>query len=418
MDGAILHGRGGGITLLAGHEERSGESHCAHHFVVAYWLLALNEDRATKYHRLRRRADLLGTAAAGVVLLLLAVSGGSARLRELSAALSQWVPEAFNDLVMVMLVTVAVMSILSFIELPFAYYQGHLLEHRYGLSTQSSAHWWSDQAKGILLGVALAILGTSVVYGALRARPDHWWWISAAVFAFATVGLAQLAPIVLLPIFYKFKPLERPSLVERLMRLASGARTNVNGVFEWVLSSHTRKANAALAGLGRTRRILLSDTLLADYSDDEIEVILAHELAHHVHRDLWRGLGVQTVALFGGFFIASVSLEAIAAPLALRGTSDPAGLPALLLIGGVWTFMLMPVVNALSRAQERAADRYALTTTRNVDAFVSAMKRLSQQNLAEEYPSKVVRFLFYSHPPIRERIEAAKAFGRGEHHAA
>ena len=352
------------------------------------------------------------------MLLTLAVTGGSARLRELGAALSQWVPETLNDIVMVMLVTLLVMLILAVVELPFAYYHGYLLEHRYDLSTQSRGHWISDQVKGIGLGIVLAILGTSVVYGALRNWPDDWWWVSAAVFAAATIGLAQLAPVVLLPIFYKFKPLDRPSLVERLVKLAAGARTSVNGVFEWVLSSHTKKANAALAGLGRTRRILLSDTLLADYSEDEIEVILAHELAHHVHRDLWRGIAVQAVALLAGFFVASVLLVALADPLGLRGTSDPAGLPALLLIGGAWTFLLLPVVNGISRAQERAADSYALQTTRNVDAFVSAMKRLSQQNLAEEYPSALVRFLFYSHPPIRERIDAARAFGRGEHHAA
>jgi STE24 endopeptidase len=378
----------------------------------------LNEDKSARYHRLRRRADLLGTATAGVVLLTLAVTGGSARLRELGAAISQWVPETLNDFVMVMLVTLVVMLILAIVELPFAYYHGYLLEHRYGLSTQSRGHWIADQAKGIGLGIVLAILGTSIVYGALRNWPDDWWWISAALFAVATIGLAQLAPVVLLPIFYTFKPLDRPSLVERLVKLAAGARTSINGVFEWVLSSHTKKANAALAGLGRTRRILLSDTLLADYSEDEIEVILAHELAHHVHRDLWRGIAVQAVALLAGFFVASVLLAALADPLRLRGTSDPAGLPALLLIGGVWTFLLLPVVNGISRAQERAADRYALTATRNVDAFVTAMKRLSQQNLAEEYPSKIVRWLFYSHPPIRERIDAARAFGREEHHAA
>lgn len=349
---------------------------------------------------------------------MLALTGGSARLRELGAAMSQWLPDSLNDVVMVVMVTTLVMLILAVVELPFAYYQSHLLEHRYGLSTQSTGDWLSDQGKGILLGLAFALLGTSVVYYALRQWPDEWWWISAAVFAVATVGLAQLAPVVLLPIFYKFKPLDRPALAERLMKLATAARTNVNGVFEWVLSSHTRKANAALAGLGSTRRILLSDTLLADYSEDEIEVILAHELAHHVHRDLWRGLAVQTAALFAGFYIASVVLSAIADPLALRGTSDPAGLPALLLTGGVWTLLLMPVVNAISRAQERAADRYALQTTRNVDAFVTAMKRLSQQNLAEEYPSPLARWLFHSHPPIRERIDAARAFGRGEHHAA
>jgi STE24 endopeptidase len=378
----------------------------------------VNEDKATRYHRLRRRADLLGTAAAGVVLLALALGDGSARLRELAAALSQWVPERLNDAVMVMLVTVLVMLILAIVELPFAYYHGHRLEHRYGLSTQTTSHWLSDQGKGVLLGVTLAVVGTGIIYYALREWPDHWWWISAAVFAAATVVLAQLAPVVLLPIFYKFKPLDRPALVDRLVKLAASARTNVNGVFEWVLSSHTKKANAALAGMGRTRRILLSDTLLADYSEDEIEVILAHELAHHVHHDLWRGIAVQALALFGGFFVGNLVLTAFAEPLGLRGISDPAGLPALLLFGGVWTFLLLPVVNAVSRAQERAADHYALTTTRNVDAFVTAMKRLSQQNLAEEHPSKIVRFLFYSHPPIPERIDAARAFGRGEHHAA
>jgi STE24 endopeptidase len=377
----------------------------------------LNEDKATKYHRLRRRADLLGTASAGVVLFGLAASGLSHRLRELGAALSQWVPEALNDIMMVVIVTFALMLILALVELPFAYYQGFLLEHRYGLSTQSRRHWISDQFKGVLVGMALAIVGASVVYGALRRWPDDWWWISAIVFAIATIGLAQLAPVLLLPIFYKFKPLDRPALVDRLLKLAAGARTSVNGVFEWVLSSHTKKANAALAGLGTTRRILLSDTLLADYSEDEIEVILAHELAHHVHRDLWRGIAVHSIALVGGFAVLSLVLEAAADPLGLRGLSDPAGLPALMLAGGVWTFLLLPVINFISRAQERAADRYALKATRNVDAFVTAMKRLSQQNLAEEHPSALVRWLFYSHPPIRERIDAARAF-REEHNAA
>ena len=170
--------------------------------------------------------------------------------------------------------------------------------------------------------------------------------------------------------------------------------------------------------MGRTRRILLSDTLLADYSEDEIEVILAHELAHHVHHDLWRGIAVQTLVLAGGFFLADAALRRLADPLALRGLSDPAGLPLLMLVGGAWSFLMMPLVNAQSRAQERAADRYALSATHNVDAFVTAMKRLSQQNLAEERPSPLVEWLFYSHPPIHERIDAAKAFSREDHHAA
>ena len=236
--------------------------------------------------------------------------------------------------------------------------------------------------------------------------------LSAAIFVAAMVALARLAPVLLLPLFYRFRPLDRPQLAERLMALATRARTDVVGVFEWVLSGHTRKANAALAGLGQTRRILLSDTLLADYTDDEIEVVLAHELAHHVHRDLWRGIALQVVVVVGGFFFADLLLRAAGGWLQYRGLSDPAAIPLLMLTGGAWSFVMLPIANALSRAQERAADRYALETTRNPEAFVSAMRRLSQQNMAEDRPSTLVRLLFYSHPPIRERIEAARAFMR------
>jgi len=354
----------------------------------------------------------MGTAVAGLLLLALSFGGGSQRLRELSAAIGQWVPGGFEEAVTVALLTIMLVIVLQMVELPFAYYQGFQLEHRYGLSTQTFGHWLADQAKGMLVGLVLAVAGSAVVFAALRNWPDGWWWISATVFAIATIGLAQLAPVVLLPIFYKFKPLDRPALADRLMSLATRARTDVVGVFEWVLSGHTKKANAALAGIGKTRRILLSDTLLTDYSEDEIEVILAHELAHHVHRDLWRGIAVQTAALVGGFFAADLALRWLEDPLGLRGLSDPAALPMLLLMGGAWSLLLMPLANAVSRAQERAADRYALKTTGNAEAFVTAMKRLSQQNLAEEHPSLLVRWFFYSHPPIRERIDAARAFAR------
>ncbi|MFA5908244.1 MAG: M48 family metallopeptidase [Vicinamibacterales bacterium] len=374
----------------------------------------MNEDKSTRYHRLRRRADLLGTAGAGFVLLTLILTGAALRMREWAAAASSLMPGGLDDVLTVAVLTAMLVLLLQIVELPFAFYQGHLLEHHYGLSTQSAGHWLVDQAKGVVLGLALAILGASVVFITLRSWPGQWWWLSAAVFTVGMVGLAQLAPVVLLPIFYKFKPLDRPALVARLLALAQKARTDVVGVFEWVLSGHTRKANAALAGLGHTRRILLSDTLLADYSEDEIEVILAHELAHHVHRDLWRGIAAQTLLLVGGFFAADLVLRRVAGAAGLRGLSDPAALPILMLVAGAWSFLMLPLVNALSRAQERAADRYALDTTRNVDAFVTAMRRLSQQNLAEEYPSALVRWIFYSHPPIRERIEAARAFSAGD----
>jgi STE24 endopeptidase len=373
----------------------------------------VNEDKSARYHRLRRRADLGGTALAGFLLLVLVVSGAAVRLREaLQFLTALLLPAGLQDVVVVALLAVTVLTLLQIVEFPFSWFQSYVLEHRYGLSTQSGAHWLADQLKSAALGTMLGVAGASMVFLTLKWWPGGWWLISALLFAVAMVGLARLAPMLILPIFYKFRPLDRPPLVERLMTLAARASTDVVGVFEWVLSSHTRKANAALTGLGPTRRILLSDTLLAEYSDDEIEVVLAHELAHHVHRDLWRGIVAQAVVLLGGFFLAHVVLSTAAGPLGYRGLSDPAALPLLMLTGGIWSFVVLPALNALSRAQERAADRYALETTRNPDAFVSAMKRLSQQNMAEERPSRLVRLLFYSHPPIRERIDAARAFSR------
>ena len=374
----------------------------------------MNEDKSSRYHRLRRRADLLGTAVAGVLLLSLLLLGGATRLRELAAMVAQRGPGGAEDALTVIVMTVALIAILQIIELPFAFYQGHLLEHHYGLSTQSTAHWFVDHGKGVAVGIVLAAAGTSVVYFALRLAPDDWWWISAAVFALATVALARIAPVLLLPIFYKFKPLDRPALVDRLMGLATKARTDVVGVFEWVLSGHTRKANAALAGMGRTRRILLSDTLLADFSEDEIEVILAHELAHHVYHDIWTGLAVQGMLMTAALYAADRVLALAVGPLNFDGKADVAALPLVALTGGAVSLLLQPVANAVSRAHERRADRYALEMTRNASAFVSAMKRLGALNLADDRPSSVLERVFHTHPPVSARISAAQAWAAGK----
>lgn len=367
-----------------------------------------NEDRAARYHRLRRRSDLLSTAAAGLFLALLLLTGAVFTLREVGSFLGTIVGGGLEEIFTVVGVAIVLAILLTFIELPFAYYQGYLLEHRYGLSNESRAQWLRDHLKAGVLTMAITAVGASVIYSAMRVSPEWWWLLSATAFALFMVGLVQLAPVVLLPLFYKFQPLQQPALVARLLALAERARTKVGGVYEWTLSAHTNKVNAALAGMGPTRRILLSDTLLSSYSEDEIEVVLAHELSHHVHHDLWRSMALQTLLLFAGFFVAAGVLGAGTEALALRGSDDPAGLPLLMFVGGACSLLFMPVANALSRSHERRADRYALDATQRPAAFISAMKRLAQQNLAEEHPSPLVQWLFYSHPPIRSRIAAAE----------
>jgi STE24 endopeptidase len=251
-----------------------------------------------------------------------------------------------------------------------------------------------------------------VVLMLMRLTPAYWWLASAVVFAAALVLMTQAAPVVLLPLFYDITPLDRPMLVRRLVGLAGRAGAPVLGVFEWRLSDRTRKANAALVGLGRSRRILLSDTLLAAHSDDEIEVILAHELAHHVHGDIRSALAVEVMLIGAGFYAADRALQAATGWFGLRGAGDVAALPLLALTAAAVSLAALPLANALSRAHERRADTYALELTGNAEAFSTAMKRLSAQNLAEEQPSRLVQIFFHSHPSAAERIAAADTWQR------
>ncbi len=370
----------------------------------------MNEDKSTRYHRRRRRADAAGTALVGLFLLVLSASGAAALFRTAAEWMASWLPWPLAPSAAVALFAGGLAITVHVIELPFAWYQSYWLERRYGLSTQILAHWLADHVKAAVASVGVMVAGLSAVYLSMRWTPQWWWAVSAGLFVVAMVGLARLAPVVLLPIFYRVRPLSRPELSARLVSLGARAGAPVIGAYEWALGGHTRKANAALAGIGRSRRILISDTMLDAYSEDEIEVILAHELSHHVHHDLWRGMALQAATIVAGFFVAAAVLDRAVPWLGLRGPTDVAGAPVLLMVAGVFSFAMLPLGNAMSRAQERRADRFALGLTRNPAAFVTAMRRLSQQNLAEDEPSRLARWLFYSHPPMRERIAAAQAW--------
>jgi STE24 endopeptidase len=364
-----------------------------------------NEDRATRYHRLQRRAAVAATAAGAVLLGGLALGGGAIRLRD---AVEGVAGGAFLASTAIYAATLVLLA--ECVQLPFAFYQGVSLERRYGLSTQTTGHWWADRVKTAVLVLAVGTAAALTVRLLIAWWPDTWWACAALVFTGALVLIAYAAPVLLLPLFYELGPVRRPGLVDRLVALAVRADTRVMGVFEWRLGTRTRKANAALTGIGRTRRILLSDTLLAGQSDEEIEVILAHELAHHVHHDLWTGLALDAVLMTAGFYAADRVLAAAGVTLGLSGQGDLAALPVLALTAGGVGVALLPVVRAWSRHQERRADRYALEMTDNAAAFISAMKRLSLQNLAEERPSRTVEVLFHSHPPTSARLAAASAW--------
>jgi STE24 endopeptidase len=364
----------------------------------------VNEDKSVRYHRLKRRAAVASTVVSAALPALLLVTGGSAALRDAAGGLTGAGSAAPLT---VALYTVAFLVLHDLLTAPLAFYSSFRLERRYGLSAESVRTWLADHFKAFAVGLVLAAAAVQVVYAAIRVWPGWWWLASAVAFLLATVLIAKLFPVVLMPLFYRFTPLDRPALRARLEALSQKAGVPVLGVFEWGLGEKTRRANAALVGTGGTRRILLSDTLLSDYTDDEIEVILAHEMAHHVHRDILKGLAVEFVLLLAAFGVAAAALARWWAPFGLQAPADVAGLPLLLLAGGAVALAATPLVNALSRRNEHRADHYALTVTGRPEAFVSAMRRLAAQNLAEPAPSKLALWLFHSHPPIAERIARA-----------
>jgi STE24 endopeptidase len=225
-----------------------------------------------------------------------------------------------------------------------------------------------------------------------------------------TVVIATLSPVLIMPLFFKFTPLEDQDLAARLIRLAERARTNVKGVFRFDMSTRTKSANAALTGMGATRRIVLGDTLLDEFTPDEIETVLAHELGHHVHNDMLLGVAINSVTTLAGFLVAHLGLRWGVEVFGLDSIADPAGMPLLALVGGAIGLIAMPAANAYSRWRERMADQYALEATSKGAAFASAMTRLANQNLADADPERWVVVLLYSHPPIRERVAMAEAW--------
>ncbi len=367
-------------------------------------ILPVSEDpgKAKRYNRAKRILFLVELLVGLAFLVALLWSG-------ISIALAQRL-ESFsaNQWLLVLLYLLVVGFAFEVLTVPLDFIGGFVLEHRYGQSTQRLAAWAWDELKGKLVGASIGIPLIEAVYWLLRSYPRHWWLIAALMFIVFAVVMANVAPVLLMPIFYKFSPLRDDELKRRLIELSNKANARVRGVYEMDMSRKTRAANAALVGLGNTRRIILGDTLLKRYEPDEIEIILAHELGHHSNHDMWKGLFFQSAISALGLYAAYVVLEVCSASLGLRGTADIAGFPLLALtLAGVSLFFL-PTTNAFSRYLERKADAFAVGLTQNPTAFVSMMHKLGMQNLSEFEPNPIIEFILFSHPSIGKRIRRVK----------
>ena len=365
---------------------------------------------ARRYNRIHRWLGIADFVIGSAFMVVLLVTGWTGWLRDLALrrGFQNYTLAVFVYLFFLLLIGKALGFGLD--------YYGFRLERKFQLSTQKLRSWLWDEVKGFLVGLVLAAIVVELLYFTIRQSPQHWWLITWALFIGLFILLAQLAPVVLFPIFYKFEPLDNEDLRRRLVLLSEHAGTRVRGVYRWKLSEKSKKANAALTGLGSTRRIILADTLLDNYAPEEIEAVLAHELGHHVHRHILKSIFVQAGTTLLGFWVANWVFHYAADHhmFNLEELSDFANLPLLVLTATAVSLLLMPVLNAYSRYNERQADRYAFESIISVEPFISSMNKLAQQNLAERTPSKWIEALFHSHPAISKRVAAAEAWRRAQ----
>lgn len=315
-----------------------------------------------------------------------------------------------NQYLLIALYLFAFTLLLELFTIPLHLYSGFLLEHLFKLSHQTFLGWIRDELKKFLLSTVFLIFLGEVMYLFLRNFPGSWWILTSIVWISVSIIMAKLAPVLIFPLFYKIVPLEREDIREGFLKLAEGTGITIEGVYKINLSKKTRKANAALAGLGSTRRVLLGDTLLDSYSPAELNSVFAHELGHHVYHHIGKLLTLGVITSFAGFALCHYTMINALPFFGFQYIHDIAAFPLLCLVFAFFGALLLPIQNACSRRWERACDKYAIKKTNNPQAFISTMEKLADQNLADRAPNRIIELLFYDHPPIAQRIEMAKNF--------
>jgi len=284
------------------------------------------------------------------------------------------------------------------------------LERAFGLSRQTLGAWFSDEAKSFFLSTALSLACVQVFYLLLRNFPVFWWLIAGTAWALFSAALASLFPVLIIPLFFKYLPIGNAELKDRIMGLARRTGIDLTDVCRIDLSRKTSKANAALVGLGKTRKVILADTLTDNFTLDEVIVVVAHEFAHFLHRHMWKLIAFGGVVTLAGFFLLFLAAPALVDITGSSGITDLYLLPLFMLLAVLGGIILLPARNLYSRALERQADRYALSATEDAENFISMMNKLAAMNLADTDPSPVKKVFIYDHPPVGERIRMAEAF--------
>jgi len=354
-----------------------------------------------QYNKIKLRLSIIDLVLDLLLVTVLAFSGISVFI----AGLASVTGNIYVDfLVFIMIIGVC----FSLIGLPFDFYGSYIIEHRFGLSNQTIFKWIWERVKSTLVGLLIGV-PVSLVFYFLILRMGDIWWIYFSCFIFIiSVFLARIAPVVIFPLFYKFTKLEDDDLRSRLELILSEVKIDIKCIFSFNMSKNTKKANAGFTGLGKSKRIILSDTLLEKFTPEEIAVVFAHEAGHYKHRHIIKNIIFSTVIIFASFYICSLLHSFTIKSMGFEHIYTLAALPALVFYLTLAGLIMMPVTNSISRKYEFQADEYAIKITSDIDSFVSTMEKLAEINLADKDPHPVVEFFLYSHPSIKRRIEFAK----------
>ena len=360
-------------------------------------------ERARRYHRPLYLAALAGIVVDLAVLALFTFGTVGDRVYE---AMDGWPWWAIT-----LALALLVMTATALADLPLGFFAGFRHEHAWGLSTQSAGGWFLDWLKGLVVGLVLGAAALLCFVAAARTWPTAWPLVIAAAAAAALLVLGFVGPLVLEPLFNRFQPLQDAELAASLRALADRAGVPVSRVLIADASRRTRKLNAYVSGLGRTRRVVVYDTLLADANPRELRLVVVHELGHRRAHHVAKGtlLTMAAAALFIAAVWALLRWPALRSATNTSGPGDPRMIPFLLLLGSVLGLLASPFGAALSRRWERQADAFSLALTHDPDTFESTHRRLALTNLAELDPPRPVYLAWYSHPTPPERITAARA---------
>jgi len=359
---------------------------------------------AKRYNNIKLAVGISEGIASFILILLFVWLGYSLRLENY---LSEFISSSYLLFICFILVVGFAGSILSF---PVSYYSGFYLEHKFNLSNQTFGKWIWENFKGLLVSLVIGIPILFTFYFFLNYFGSIWWLPFAVIMFFISVVLSQIFPVLILPIFYKLTPIENEGLKEGITALAKNAKINVENVFKFDMSKNTKKANAAFTGLGKTKRIILGDTLLDNFSDDEIETVIAHELGHYKKKHIVKNIIFGTVTSFLTLFIIAYLYKNSLAWFDFTSITQIAALPMLALWSMLIGIIQTPLGNILSRKYEYQADEYAVNETEKSEIFIATLEKLNEQNLGDKEPHPFVEWFFYSHPSIRNRISAITSF--------